>query len=178
MRNSILYQPLALLLALLLLPDASWLTNSSRTGAGAFQAAADDIQICDTAGNLGTNINRIVNVCRYAGASLTDWIQFQNNAIADYLTAHDLPQDDASVIFTYGRTDLRSEIRALMFARLLNIIKTPAASRTGIEPSIYAGFQKTLQPIEIQYLSATINEWNRWRSNACTFTLDPDVASA
>src|SRR6185369_16062968 len=120
MRNSILYQPLALLLALLLLPDASWITSTRQTGAGGpFQAAAEDIQLCDTAGNLGTNINRIVNVCRYVGASTTDWIQFQSNAVADYLTAHDLPQDDASIIFTYGRTDLRSEIRALMFARLL-----------------------------------------------------------
>ena len=175
MRRSIFYQPLAVLMAFLLLPGVSWMTHSG----GSFQAGAQ-IQICSSDGSNGTSNAQIVNTCRWPTAvtSSSDWVQFQNNAIADYLSARDLPPEEAATIFTYGRTALRTEIRGQMFARLLNIIQMPQASRSPFEQRIYAGFQKSFQKSEIQYLTETINEWNRWRNNPCGYTLDPDIAAA
>ena len=175
MRSSIFYQPLAVFLAVIMLPPFSWIT-----GASPFEAAAQAPVVCGPSDSTSST-RQIVNTCPWTGTGTgslpQDLIQFQDETIATYLKDHKMPADDASDIFDYGRAGLRSEIRSEMESRMMDIIKTPRAQRKPFEQVIYEGMQRLLQPTEIQYLTAVTNEWNRFRSNPCTFTLDPDVAA-
>ena len=68
--------------------------------------------------------NRIIQVCDPGLA------QFDSDSVQAYLTAHSLPATDASTVFQYARTDLRDELRAFEFVRLLDIVLRAPVQRT------------------------------------------------
>src|SRR5437868_6538203 len=108
MRKSIFYQPLAVLMAILVAAPLSWLSQfgngSHRAGAGPFQAAAQS-------GSPGGSITT-------TGIDLGE-----GDALRAYLALHTLPETDSNLIYSTGRGDLRTDVRAIMETNLLAIIR-------------------------------------------------------
>ena len=86
--------------------------------------------------------------------------------------------DDASVVYALGRTDLRNEVRAYMVEILEGIIRKQPGARTDHEQNLHNWLQALVRQNEIALYTNAVNEYQRWRTNPCGFTLDPAIASA
>jgi hypothetical protein len=174
LRRSLFYQPLAILMSILLLPVVSWMEGGG-AGPRAFQSAAQTISGCDADVSSKSIIRKYcVNGVPYG----PDLVQLETDAVNVYLAGHGLPASDAHVIYDLGRSDLRSAIRGNMFVILRGIIGKPATSRTDHEKQLYNWFSAIVQQNEIALYTTAVNEFHRWQSDPCHFTLDPVIASA
>ena len=86
-----------------------------------------------------------------------------------YLGLHNLPPDDAHIIYDYGRADLRNAIRGVIFNILLGIIDTPASKRTSHEQNLYNWLQSLVQQNEIEEYKLAIAQFHSWQTDPCTF---------
>ena len=171
LRRSVMYQPLAVLMAILLLPALSWMD----TGAAAprpFQARAQVINPCAPGGNSIFQTDCVNGVIYY-----NDLTQLESDAVTAYLSMHSLPASDAHLIYDKGREDLRNAIRGVMMDILKAIIQKPASQRTAHEQTLYTWLQTLVQQNEIAEYTAALNNFNSFLSDPCTFTLDPDLAA-
>jgi hypothetical protein len=162
--RSFIYRPLAVILAIVLLPmlcryqgdSGIW---SSEASAAALPGSKTVIQ------NHGI------------GPIASDLVQLENKAVAAYLGLHKLPDSDANIIYTYGRSDLRGAVRGLMFDILMGIIETPASERKKPEKALYEWFQRLVQQNEIEYYKLALDQFGAWERDPCLFSLDPVIAS-
>jgi hypothetical protein len=97
-------------------------------------------------------------------------------ALQDWLTKHDIPLTDLPLIYQYGRSGLRSELRAQLFTYLLAIIEKAAADRTPTEASIYSWFQGLVGTLEQAQYAAAVADRNNWEANKCAWRPDTVVA--
>jgi hypothetical protein len=104
--------------------------------------------------------------------------QFESDTVQSFLTLHGLPSTDASLIYQYGRTDLRTQLRGYMFGRLLSISLEGASQRTANEQTVYEWFRLQMSALEYALLQAAIADHNNWVASPCTWTPDPSVAAA
>lgn len=172
-RRSIIYKPLAILLAILLAPVISWMDPGARSGTRAFQARATSgcalfataiIQnFCGTGGVLGAPIN--------------DIMQFESDSVNAYLAFHNLPSSDAHLIYDTARSDLRNAVRAVMVDSLIGIARTPASRHSDHEKALYKWLQAIVQQNELNLYTLANNEFQKFRGDACHFTLDPQIAA-
>jgi hypothetical protein len=173
-RRSVFFQPLAMLLAILVLPVLSWLSPVGNDAATRpFQAEAQTIQGCAATGN-----TIIRNYCFGTVSYANDLIQLESDGVNAYLGLHNLPPSDAHVVYDYGRTDLRAAVRGVMLTQLLAIVQKPASSRTAHEQSLYNWLQAIVQQNEIAYYTQAVNQFNSFIADPCTFTLDSVVAAS
>src|ERR1700747_2782247 len=91
--RSVIYQPLAAVLAVLLMPTFSWLESTAGVPVSAtaksFQSSAQIVSGCGTRGNL-----IIREVCVNGVVYGPDLDQFEAEAVKAYLVEHDLPLTD------------------------------------------------------------------------------------
>ena len=174
MRRAFFYQPLACLLVLLLLPLTAWKEGAS---GGPFQAVAQSVGSCATDTSANTNIIR--NYCNAAGtvAYFTDLTQLEADAVSAYLAMDGLPASDAPLIYTHGRKDVRSAIRALMLSTLVGIAKKQAASRKPHEQALNEWFSSWVQANEVALYEQALNHFNSFQTDPCRFVLDAELAS-
>ena len=174
-RRSFFYQPLAVLLVVLMLPALSWRSGAA---AGPFEAAAQTIVSCATDTSNNTNIIR--NYCNPAGsvAYFTDLSQLESDAVNAYMAMNSLPASQASLVYTYGRKDTRSAIRALMLATMLGIAQKQASARTPHEQSLYDWYSSWVQANEISLFQNALSHFNQLMSDPCHFSLDRDLATS
>jgi len=104
-------------------------------------------------------------------------VQFESNMVQAYLAQHGLPSTDSYVVYTYGRSDLRTEIRALMLLRLYTIIVEAPANRNALEASLYNWFLNRVWTNEKAMTQAAVNDKNSFLSDECHWTPDADIAS-
>lgn len=121
---------------------------------------------------------RIIQTCNlgfgaYPFQSALD--QLEEDAVQMYLKQRNLPSSDASLIYIYGRADLRDEIRGNMLAILTALIAR-TSGRTPHEQTLYNWIQGLVQANEIKRLQEAIAEFRNWQRNICTYTLDADLA--
>jgi hypothetical protein len=103
--------------------------------------------------------------------------QFESDTVQQFLAAHGLPASDASLLYQYGRSDLRTLLRSYMFARLVSLaVSVPAGAATVNEQAVYNWFQYQIWQFEITLYQVAVQDKNAWESNPCTWTPDPDVA--
>jgi hypothetical protein len=175
LRRFVLYQPIAVMTAILLLPALSWVEPGQ--GPRPFQAAAQISGYCNP-----SPANAVLRVDCPATTPIAnlggDLYQFEQDAVKAYLGMHKLPDTDAHIIYDYGRKDLRDAIRASMISLLMDAAATPPASLTAHQVNLLQWFRPLVQQNEIALYTSAQNEYNRWASDPCTFTLDPAVASA
>src|SRR5262245_49089428 len=137
MRNSIFYQPLAVIMAILMLPPFTSITGTSATSLAEAQSFTGCAPVSSRI------IQNIGGLCDSNFAVPSAILQqFEVETVSAWLTIHGLPQSARSMIYELGRSDLRSELRGYMLARLLEIIARPATQRTANEQALYTGFQK------------------------------------
>jgi hypothetical protein len=162
--RSFIYRPLAAILGIMLLPMLCRLQGNAGVWSSEASAAA-----------LGGTKTVIQN--HGIGPIVSDLVQLENDAVAAYLGLHELPQSDANIIYTYGRSDLRSAIRGLIFNILLGIIEKPASERTKHEKALYEWLRGLVQQNEIEYYKLALDQFGAWQRNPCLFSLDPVIAS-
>jgi hypothetical protein len=155
------FEPMVVACAVVLLPLICWMGG----GATAFRAHAQ-MAVC------APSQNQIIQVCD------NDLAQFDSDSVQAYLAAHSLPATDSSTMFQYARTDLRNELRAFEFARLLDIVQRAPSQRTSHEQAIYNAFQSRVWQHEKDQYQAAVNDRNSWKSGPCAWSPDGDVAKA
>ncbi|MBV8810058.1 MAG: hypothetical protein JO033_15405, partial [Acidobacteriaceae bacterium] len=168
-----IFHPLAVALAILLaLPVFSW-QQPNQGGVHLLQASAQTPLPCTPSPE-----NAIIQIyCSIVPFNFGDLNQLERDAVNTYLALHALPASDPSVIYTYGRQDLRDAIRAAMFTQMVAIIKKAPSERTPHEQTLFDWLQRLVQQNEIALYTTAIGESNRFLNDPCTFTLDPDIAS-
>src|SRR5215469_4855257 len=174
LRRSLIYKPLAILMAILLAPVLSWI-DSGGTGrrAAPFQAKAQSAPLCDITVNCIFSRNTY-----FVTRILADLEQLESDGVNAYLGLHGLPATDAHLIYDTGRQDLRDGVRAAIYTILLGIITKPAASRSPHEQALYSWLFGIVQANEIAEYTLALQQFNDFRSNPCTFQLDSDLATA
>ncbi len=152
-------RPLAIALALLLFPGTPFFPSLSLvTPAHAYAPTS----LC------GSHV--IVQDC-FAPAAL------DNLVVQSFLTLHNLPAGDASLIAQYGRGDLYSELRSLLVANVIHIVKKAPGDRTSDEQYIYSWLQQKVRQHQVEQYQAAINDRNNWKSNPCKWKPDATVAA-
>ena len=116
--------------------------------------------------------NSIIQVCDPGLA------QFDSDSVQAYLAAHSLPATDSSTLFQYARTDLRNELRAFEFARLLDIVLRAPVQRTTHEQAVYNALESRVWQHQKDQYQAAVSDRNSWESSPCAWRPDPDVANA
>lgn len=179
--RSWIYKPVALLLAILVLPSFSWM-DANTASSGPFTVTAQSIIISGcTADPTSNKIVRQYCVTSATGNTVsygTDLVQLESDAVSTYLSLHNMSGGDAQVIYNYGRSDLRSAIRAEMMALLIGMVKKSPSLRTAHEQNLINWLTTIVQNNEISLYRNALNQYLAWQNNHCGFVLDPAVASA
>ena len=175
LRRSLIYQPLAAFIAVLLVPSISWFESTVGIPLGptarAFQASAQSVGGCTGNGN-----KIIQQVCVNGIDYHADLDQLESDAVTAYLTVHNLPAADAHLIYDTGRTDLRNAIREFMMIILEVIIREDASQRTPHEQNLYNWLQSLVRQNEITEYTQALTNFSSFRNDPCHYTLDPDLA--
>ena len=95
-----------------------------------------------------------------------------------WLAAHNLPATEAALIYRYGRSGLRSEVRSFMFVRLLDIVRKRALEMNGIESTLNTWFVNRVWSLEKAMYKAAVDDKNNWKKDLCSWRPDPDVTKA
>ncbi len=154
-------KPLAILLAILMLPP-----ELPILGLFSFASKAKaQITVC---GNQAS----IFQDCSPASNG------FEVEALSDYEKQYNLKPGDGSLIYTYGRTDLRMSFRAFMFDKLLAAILASPANRTGAEQGMINYFQGLVQQHEIAQYTAATADRDLFLQHLCQWVPDTDIEKA
>jgi hypothetical protein len=173
-RRWTLFRPLAAVIAILVLPVLACL-DGNPANAGMFKAAAQGV----ISGCNGDGTNKIIqNFCVGSVAYSNDLQQLEADAVNGYIGEHGLTTADAALIYSLGRSDLRTEIRAQMLAIMIGIIKKAPSARTAHEQTLFNWLTALVQQNEIALYSNAVNQFQIWQADPCTFQLDPVIASA
>jgi hypothetical protein len=165
-RRSLFFRPLALVLSFLLL-RIPLLAPS-----GLVQPAFAAVDPCSP------SANRILQDICPDGTPDGILIKFEQDTVDDWLTAHRMPLSNAALIYQHGRSDLRSQIRAAMYARILAIIDKSEKDRTLEEEYLFLWFRQLVQDKEVGLFQHAVDERNRWEKDACGWRPDPQIAEA
>lgn len=165
-RKAFYFRPLALVLAFLLLriPFVPQI--------GSVQPAYAGVDPC------ASSADRILQDICPNGVPDTTLMNFEQETVDAWLTAHGMPLSNADLIYQHGRGDLRSVIRAAMFARILAIIAKSSAGRTATEQYIFEWFRQRVQDKEVGVVQYAVDERDRWENDPCHWDPDPDIADA
>ncbi len=171
LRECFIFRPLSLAMALLLmLPAISGFNsgNGRSHSSSPFQASA---QVIDCVPSPTAIIRSVCTIYQ------ADLLQLESDAVNAYLAMHNLPATDASIVYSYGRSDLRSAVRAQIVSQLLGVIATPAASRTAHQQNLYSWLQGLVQQNEVNLYTQALNQFQSFQNDPCDFTLNPTVAA-
>ena len=119
--------------------------------------------------------NRLFRNC--LGPICADLVELEDSAVRGFLQLHKIPLEDAHIVYDLGRADLRSEIRAYMFNKMVLAISTVREARRPEQQRLYDWFLALVQQNEIAQYTFAYNEFLNWKTNPCLFELDPDIAS-
>ena len=106
----------------------------------------------------------------------SDLTQLESDAVKAFLASHNLPETDASVIYDYGRADLRTKIRALISSTLLGIVNKDPSKRTLHEQQLYSWLQSWVNPEEVALYTTAVAHYQSFVNDPCHFTLDAELA--
>ena len=178
LRRSVVYRPLSILIAALLLPV---LPRAESGGAPPrpFEAAAQQVDATAETAGCSVLLNTIVrDNCRNGVPLVPALFKLETDAVNAYLAEHNMSPADAHLIYDYGRSDLRNAIRGNMAAILIGIINKPADERTAHEEALHTFFTNLIHQNEISLYTNALNEFRRWQTDPCHFTLEAATASS
>ncbi len=163
------FQRVAMVLAcLMVLPILAWTGGSPDWRA--------DAQIGVGCPNPNTSI---LQVACSSGTYASVLEQFESDGVNEYLAAHGLPASASSVIYTYGRGDLRTEVRAFLLVKLLDIINrsyTSPGSLSTNDQAVLTWFTSLVQQNEIAEYNYAQNDENTWQNSPGTWQPNPTLA--
>src|SRR5262245_36172573 len=170
LRRCLFYKPLAILMSILMLPAVSWMEGGA-AGLLAFQSGGPIISGCSADSTSKSIIRKYcVNGVDYG----PDLVQLESDAVSAYLAFHALPATDAHLIYDTGRADLRDGVRGWIMSNLDGIIKLDPSKRNPHEQNLYKWLQALVQQNEITEYTEALNNFKKFQSDPCHYTLDPD----
>ena len=114
-----------------------------------------------------------------------DFRQLKIDAVTAYLTIHNLPLTEYATVYSYGRSDLRTEIRSIMSTALIGIAKRAPYGSTGNygnlnahEIQLYKWLSSRVKSLERASYQRALEDKNSFLANPCTWHPDPEMASA
>ena len=116
--------------------------------------------------------NRIIRNCNLGRSN------FEKTIVNSWLAMRGLPESAAALIYQFGRSDLRDELRSYMTTFIKGAILKEPAQRTADETAVLNWLQEAVRQNEIAFFQAAADEYNRFNSNSCRFTLDTTIAKA
>ncbi|MCX6596189.1 MAG: hypothetical protein NTV70_07460 [Acidobacteria bacterium] len=116
--------------------------------------------------------NRIIRNCNLGRSN------FEKTIVNSWLAMRGLPESAAALIYQFGRSDLRDELRSYMSTFIKGAIMKEPAQRTADETAVVNWLQEAVRQNEIAFFQAAADEYNRFNSNSCRFTLEPTIARA
>lgn len=122
---------------------------------------------------------QIMQACiNYEGAPFTeaDLQQLESDAVTTYLQLHHLPASASSIIYQYGRADVRDAIRALMLDDLIRIITN--GPQTPHEQALLTWFTFVVDNLANEQYAYAQQDANAWIANPCTWTMNATIAAA
>jgi len=163
MKRPFSFRLVAVCLTLLFLPPFSWINE--RYGNGVVHAAT---YRCSA------------QAIMQAGCTNDDLDQLEGDAVQAFLGLHGLPASDSNVLYTYGRTDVRNEVRAGMLIKMLDIIdrQYKGATLTAHETNLYQWFKNQVWTKEKVLYQSAVNDRNNWKTHPCDWKPDADLAAA
>jgi hypothetical protein len=101
---------------------------------------------------------------------------FESDSVGTYLKTNYMSPDDAPLVYLYGGTEMRGQIRNLMLNRLLKMVG--GAPANALERSVYDWFKYQMWLFERTTYETAVAERNAWQSNPCGWRPDPDLTAA
>ncbi|HEY7389766.1 MAG TPA: dockerin type I domain-containing protein [Bryobacteraceae bacterium] len=152
-------------LSLLLFTPAAWAQfNCTPSGSEIFQQYSITVS------------NGQITGCTFTAVN-PDLQQLESDMVNAWLAFHQLPASDSSIIYQYGRVDLRNQIRAMMFTELERIALKDASTRTPHEQAIYDYFANWIQQLDSALVSAAARDAQSWFNDPCSWRPDPNIAA-
>ncbi len=169
LQRAVFTKPLALLLALMMLPPEMPVLGRFSL---ASKAHAQTISVCGRQATI-LQIGPL-------GSPTTGCEQraeaFEAEAVTDFEAQYNLKTGDGNLIYSLGRSDLRMDFRAFMFNKLLNAITS--SSRTPAEQGMYDYFQSLVQQHQIALYTAATKDRDLFLNDFCHWVPDFDIEGA
>lgn len=171
LQRAVFTKPLALLLALMILPPEMPVLGCFSL---ASKAHAQGISVCGhqatilQPGALGSPTSG----CEQRATA------FESEAVTEFEAEYNLKPGDGNLIYALGRGDLRMDFRAYMFNKLLAAIKNKSTSRTPAEQGMYNYFQSLVQQHQIALYTAAVKDRDLFLNDFCHWSPDFDIEGA
>ena len=176
-RRALIYKPLAILMSILLLPSIPRVQHIVGVPAEIEAQSGPPVPI---GGCAAADVSKFIirEYCSGDGKTnyFSDLTQLESDAVKAFLASHNLPETDASVIYDYGRADLRTKIRALISSTLLGIVNKDPSKRTLHEQQLYSWLQSWVNPEEVALYTTAVAHYQSFVNDPCHFTLDAELA--
>ena len=109
---------------------------------------------------------RVLQGCQFNYGSPDEaWYRLEQQAISDMLKLYNLPDTDRTRLLDWERDALR----AIVFDKLMAIIKKAPTERTADERLIYDQMQAFVRAKRLQAATVAQNEYNKWANNPCGY---------
>lgn len=105
---------------------------------------------------------RVVQGCDLRSAGMAE---LERQAIDDLLKMHQIPAVDAAKIVAWER----DTVRALLFAKLIDMIEKEPAERTATEQAIVNEMAEIVQGRRVAAAQFSIDKYNQWLLDPCAF---------
>jgi hypothetical protein len=116
----------------------------------------------------GAPQNAIVQDCIGASGN------FEFNMVQSWLAGHNMPASDQSLIYQYGRRDLRNQLRGFMLSYIDGVISNSGST----DATTYQWMQALIYPKELNEYDTAVKQYNGFDANKCVYQLNPQTASA
>jgi len=103
---------------------------------------------------------------------------FESDMVNGWLALHGRPASDAALVYQYGGSELRSDIRSWMWQYIKNVIQEDPSLRTTSDQAVFKWIEAAVQKNEIAYYKALTNEYNSWSQSPCTYVVNAIVAQS
>lgn len=176
-RRSIWFQPIAVMLAIILAPLAVWLdTNPIYASISPLAAQAQSVGgFCSA---LPSERRLIREFCVNNASYAVDLTIFEQQTMAAWLASHGMPATESDNFYKYANEEARSEFRAYMLGRIMQIASMPAANRSANENKVYEWMEALVRANELKQYQEAYSHFVSLMNDPCRFTLDKRLSKS
>lgn len=106
-------------------------------------------------------------------------LEWGDETVGQYLNIHKIPPDHISILRTVARPELRDQIRAYAWIRMVTLIKNAAAIWDQLSPAekkLMEKYRDFSRVLETDAMDEAVAEKNRFRADLCNWQPDSELA--
>jgi hypothetical protein len=104
-------------------------------------------------------------------------LNWGTDTVDSFLSLHQIPAAQWTVIQTWGRQDLYDNLRSFAWMRIQGMITNPSQPLTSDEQYVLNQFAADAGTLKTSALQFAVDEKNRYLANKCTWQPDPAIAT-